>query len=760
MALNLDRRKINRKVLLFAAICGALGAIGIFQPLTLGLNVLQSSIKTKPVSSDIVIVGIDSRSIKDIGRWPWPREKQGELLSAIDTYRPKAVYVDIGYQGKTNPASDRSFRLALENMKAPTKVIALTTDKDDGTIESIRSHPSAIGSTKSVTAALLYDFGYVWRIPTSIESDGEILPSLAASANKTVVADESNFRIDYNYDPRSITIVSAKDVLAQTANSAQLTDKTVFLGITDTTQNDIHSMPGWGERAGVTFHVMGAETLKSGLPTDLGWTAFFVVALLLCGLMLTRRGLYLNRYGAWAGNLAILTASTWLTAVHIINDPLPAIALIACSSAYISRQKAALRRSQRNSETGFSDMTGYMADEVVSNAIFIGASLAQAQTVRGFILEADKVKIMREVGRRLSTVVDDHQLTHNGHQQFLWEMAPMNTTVLSEHLEGLRRLFSQPIEINGRKVDFDIFFGVDRNLNRNIKNRMNSALAASQEAKRASSTFKIATANSLEDHLTSNFAQEFTDAIANEDAILMLEAQQILTTGAVNSAEATIRWTHPASGRIETVRLFELAKTSGNLDLLTRILCRDAIKAAGKLIRLNPKFCVRIKVSVSVIMTEDFIDTVLAEAKRAACNPSGIVFDIVDIHSNQQDRNAVRAVDQLKAAGFEIGVGNFGLSTQDIDILTTIKPDQIFLAKSFCAELLGSTSNQIFADAALRLAGARHIESTADGVDDRDILAELKRRGCRQGKGKLISTPLKLQEFIETYLQPQGQKFG
>ena len=80
MALNLNRKKIARTIMIMAAICGGLGAIGIFEPVTLLINSLQSQIRTKPVSGDIVVVGIDSPSIREIGRWPWPRDVQGQLL--------------------------------------------------------------------------------------------------------------------------------------------------------------------------------------------------------------------------------------------------------------------------------------------------------------------------------------------------------------------------------------------------------------------------------------------------------------------------------------------------------------------------------------------------------------------------------------------------------------------------------------------------------------------------------------------------------
>ena len=76
------------------------------------------------------------------------------------------------------------------------------------------------------------------------------------------------------------------------------------------------------------------------------------------------------------------------------------------------------------------------------------------------------------------------------------------------------------------------------------------------------------------------------------------------------------------------------------------------------------------------------------------------------------------------------------------------EPDEIVLAKSFSAELLGSKSNEIFAVGALRIAKASQVITTADGIDDRDVLAALQRHGCDRCKGKIINMSLNLKDFL------------
>jgi EAL domain-containing protein (putative c-di-GMP-specific phosphodiesterase class I) len=399
-------------------------------------------------------------------------------------------------------------------------------------------------------------------------------------------------------------------------------------------------------------------------------------------------------------------------------------------------------------------------EEVVSNALFIGATLMRAETRLGYVRQEDEIAIMKQVGHRLSTVIDEQQLTHNDHQQFLWEMPSISTSKLAEHLDGLRQLFAEPLLINGRKIDIDIYFGVDRNVNKNIKSRMESALAASIDASVSQSSFTIATTADFYNVLQPQFASEFATAMHNGDLELVLEAQQNLGDGQVRSAAAALRWTHPAYGQINTAKLFAMARHSGTLKTVSTYLCTQAIMAAGQLVQQQSDFAINVKISTDILLEDGFAADMLHHILDAKCQPSNLTFEVIDLHDHKWN-DAVRVVlHKLQLNGFRIGIGNFGTTDADIDLINIFQPDEIFLAKSFCAELLGSTSSAIFAAGALRIAKANHIITTANGIDDRDVLTALRRHACHKGKGKIIATPLNLLNFCSIYFTAFHNKVG
>ncbi len=53
-------------------------------------------------SSDIVLVNIDDKTLSQYGRWPWHRDKIGDLLAAVGSGQPKTVLLDILFDQNVN----------------------------------------------------------------------------------------------------------------------------------------------------------------------------------------------------------------------------------------------------------------------------------------------------------------------------------------------------------------------------------------------------------------------------------------------------------------------------------------------------------------------------------------------------------------------------------------------------------------------------------------------------------------------------------
>jgi len=52
---------------------------------------------TRQTGDEIILVAIDEKSLQEVGRWPWSRDKQARLLDAISSDGAKVIGLDIIY---------------------------------------------------------------------------------------------------------------------------------------------------------------------------------------------------------------------------------------------------------------------------------------------------------------------------------------------------------------------------------------------------------------------------------------------------------------------------------------------------------------------------------------------------------------------------------------------------------------------------------------------------------------------------------------
>ncbi|MFC1532207.1 CHASE2 domain-containing protein [Thermodesulfobacteriota bacterium] len=120
MKTNLSTR-IATVFLLFAIMIAgcATGLKGIFDD-----DVIHKRKHTTPGDpgrTEIVIIDITDRDIKNYGRWPWGRDIQGKAVTVLNQYKAKGVYFDIFFTEADDrwPAKDKAFRDAIDISDIP-----------------------------------------------------------------------------------------------------------------------------------------------------------------------------------------------------------------------------------------------------------------------------------------------------------------------------------------------------------------------------------------------------------------------------------------------------------------------------------------------------------------------------------------------------------------------------------------------------------------------------------------------------------------
>lgn len=242
---------------------------------------------------DVVIAAIDSVSLKQIGRWPWPRATLAQLFENLQSHRVRAVVIDVLFTEYASSLPD-DMRLARAIANLPNTVLPVLTEDRAGRL-SIESLPIP-GITRVVDSLghinlPIDDDGIVRRIYLKAGKQHAHWPALSLAAleglgkaidplpgvNRDMTGSsdqwvENNEVLIPFYGPSgTIQRVSAIDIIQGNVPDGQLDNKIVFIGMTTKGLGDVvptavsaldQPMPG------VEIHASVFSALRDGVMVE------------------------------------------------------------------------------------------------------------------------------------------------------------------------------------------------------------------------------------------------------------------------------------------------------------------------------------------------------------------------------------------------------------------------------------------------------------------------------------------------------------
>ncbi len=279
---------------------------------------------------EVVIVGIDDKSLQSIGAWPWDRKNFAELTKKLDEYGAKVVVYDVLF---LEPRSgDDEFKSSLLNVN--NKVILASKIENKKYFSSFLI-PSSTTNILSALSNVTPDVdGKVREYPVPIIENSVCLYGLGEEAFRLFTFKTDNLCVEKSQQhfryPISITSYSLVDILDNKIDKEKLKDKVIFIGSTSLDLED-HFVGMSGEKIpGVQVHASIFTSLmnKEGDRILSGMEISFLIILFISLTLLL-----LNYIKTVLGQVSIIVTVTIFVVIlsyvfftyHII---LPAIVLI------------------------------------------------------------------------------------------------------------------------------------------------------------------------------------------------------------------------------------------------------------------------------------------------------------------------------------------------------------------------------------------------------------------------------------------------
>jgi diguanylate cyclase (GGDEF)-like protein len=442
-------------------------------------------------------------------------------------------------------------------------------------------------------------------------------------------------------------------------------------------------------------------------------------------------------------------------AVHAVNRPMAGGGWIATHEDVSER---------RHAEKQIAHMAHHDALTDLPNRVLLRDRLIQAERNRPdgerfavFYLDLDNFKgindtlghqvgdeLLKTVATRLRQCVPDHvTVARVGGDEFAIVLPTLvhlnDAAVLAQHIcESIR----EPYDLLGQAIAIDTSIGIaiapdDGIASDELMKNADMALYRAKADGRGTYRFfepamdaSIKARRSLENELRKALIEgEFT---LHYQPILNLNENRIST------CEALIRWQHPERGMVSPADFIPVAEDIGLIIPIGEWVLRKACADAASW----PKD-IKVAVNLSPIqmMNANLMAVVIGALAASGLPASRLELEITESVMMQNTEATLATLHQLREVGVKISLDDFGTGFSSLSYLRRFPFDKLKIDRCFISDLSQADDALTIVRAVTTMAKSLGMITTAEGVETKEQLAQVRMLGCTEVQGYYIGRP-------------------
>lgn len=254
-----------------AAFLGAFGGLAL-SPVgqTSDLRSLDLFRRPRAPHPDIVILAIDSKSVEELGRWPWSRATHARILDALRGFEPRALGVDVLFASAESDAADAALERSLQASSFPVVLAAEAvyvrgSPEPRRLVEPLPRFAEVLSASVGHVNVPADPDGVARRLPAPLTvGDATVFPlsfRLAEILHAELPPAEGRL-VHFAGPAGQFPTYSVSDVVAGRVPRERLAGKILLLGATASSLRDTVLVPlGTPVLAGVEWHANALDNL-------------------------------------------------------------------------------------------------------------------------------------------------------------------------------------------------------------------------------------------------------------------------------------------------------------------------------------------------------------------------------------------------------------------------------------------------------------------------------------------------------------------
>lgn len=213
-------------------------------------------------------------------------------------------------------------------------------------------------------------------------------------------------------------------------------------------------------------------------------------------------------------------------------------------------------------------------------------------------------------------------------------------------------------------------------------------------------------------------------------------------TGVLRSVEALARWVDPVEGLIPPLRFIPVADQHGLIDALTTQISDHALATIGHWNTQGMNTDLEINLSAHSLGDIDLPDRMAVLARQHGVSPERVTFEITESALVGHLSRSLDTLMRLRMKGFHLAVDDFGTGYSTMTQLKLLPLSELKIDLSFVARATRDHEACAIVESCIALAQNFGLISVAEGVEDAETAALLRKLGAALLQGYEISRPL------------------
>lgn len=255
-------------------------------------------------------------------------------------------------------------------------------------------------------------------------------------------------------------------------------------------------------------------------------------------------------------------------------------------------------------------------------------------------------------------------------------------------------------------------------------------------------------------------------AIKEREITLAYQPKVDCHTGRLVGVEALARWTHPSLGVISPDQFIAVAEQHQLIDPLTEQLAEQAINwLAGlslpvvsplqphQIEHLLANLSLSINISARSLNNLALFDRIETVCDIHGIRPNRLILELTETSAMDNPTLSLDTLTRLRMKGFHLSLDDFGTGYSSMLQLVRLPFSEIKVDRSFVIAAARSEESKAVIRSIVELGRSLQLQTTAEGIEDDELMAYLQSIGCELVQGYYIARPMPADELCEWILR-------